>query len=155
MMRPDWFQDGNQSGLVWQAKKSDFYDPDYHRVLMTVKDAGQGTPADDEVFTYYSYFDNGKEPGTENGAPFLMHAPSPSGMVVNEYYEFEARDYGFSNPIFQVPIPGGPRCIPAGFAATHHEAFALLKKHGMATSHHVEIALGAMSTMHLPPNSRF
>jgi hypothetical protein len=155
MMRPDWFQPGNQSGLVWQAKKTDFFDPDYHRVLMTVLDAGQGTPAQDEVFTYYSYYENNTQPGCENGAPFLMHAPSPPFMVVNEYYDFTPKDFGASNPIFNVPLPGAPPCKPAGYAADHHEAYALLKKHGVATSHHVEIALGAMSTMHLPPNSRF
>ena len=51
MMRPDWFVDANQSGLVWNAKKSDSFDAGYHRTVMSVKDAGQGGPADDEVFT--------------------------------------------------------------------------------------------------------
>jgi len=72
-MKPDWFStDSNQSGLVWQSKKSDFFDTDYHRVIMTVKDAGQGGPADDEVFTYYSYFNNETGVDNVNGAPFMM-----------------------------------------------------------------------------------
>lgn len=48
MMRPDWFSDANQSGLVWNAKKSDSFDTGYHRTVMTVKAAGQGGPEDDE-----------------------------------------------------------------------------------------------------------
>lgn len=72
-MKPDWFStDSNQSGLVWNAKKSDFYDTNYHRTIMTVKDAGQGGPYDDEVFTYYSYFNNETGVDNANGAPFLM-----------------------------------------------------------------------------------
>jgi hypothetical protein len=51
MMRPNWYMDANQSGLVWNAKKSDSFDAGYHRTVMSVKDAGQGGPADDEVFT--------------------------------------------------------------------------------------------------------
>ena len=84
MMRPNWFLDANQSGLVWNAKKSDSFDIGYHRTVMTVKDAGQGGPADDEVFTYYYAFENSTDPALSNGTPFLMHAPSPAGMVVNE-----------------------------------------------------------------------
>lgn len=145
MMRPDWFQDGNQSGLVWQAKKSDFFDEDYHRVLMTVKDAGQGGPADDEVFTYYSWYENNTQPGSENGAPFLMHAPSPPGMVVNEYYDFTEHTFAADSEVFKYPLPGAPRCIPAGFAATHHEAFAIMQKHGVSTAHHVEVTLGYLT----------
>lgn len=64
-MRPNWFVDGNQSGLVWNSKKSDFFDNAYHRTIMTVKSAGQGGPADDEVFTYYSYYENGTTQGTK------------------------------------------------------------------------------------------
>jgi hypothetical protein len=51
MMKPDWFYDANQSGLVWNAKKSNDLDRAYHRTVMSVKDAGQGGPEDDEVFT--------------------------------------------------------------------------------------------------------
>lgn len=141
IMYPDWFSAGaNQSGLVWNAKKSDSFDVGYHRTLMSVKDAGQGTPIDDEVFTYYSYADS--ENFTENGAPFLMHAPSPAGMVVNEYYEFVPRSYAAGDPTFDLPT--SPACIPAGFASSPEEAHAILSNHGahLAKLPIVEIGMG-------------
>lgn len=154
MMRPDWFQSGNQSGLVWQSKKSDFFDSDYHRVIMTVKDAGQGTASDDEVFTYYSYFENGTTPGTANGQPFLMHAPSPTGMVVNEYYDFEEHDFGVNNNIFQVPLADSPTCRKAGFAATFQDFHDILVQNRMPVAPHIEVLLGAMNLKE-PANRRF
>ena len=84
MMIPGWFLGGNQSGLVWNARKSDSFDSGYHRTVLSETDAGQGGAQDDEVFTYYYTYENSTDPGLTNGSPFLMHAPSPAGMVVNE-----------------------------------------------------------------------
>jgi len=145
LMKPDWFiTDANQSGLVWHSKKSDFYDPMYHRVLMSVKDAGQGGPADDEVFTYYSYFNNETDVGSENGMPFLMHAPSPNGMVVNEYYDFTPFTYDPEDTTFELPV--SPACVPAGFAATPADSWRILQGFpGFENAPFTEIGLGGLN----------
>jgi hypothetical protein len=78
LMKPDWFSHGDQYGIFWPAKKTDGADPAYHATLATVTDAGQGV---DLPFTYYSLSENITD---TDGTPFLMHAPSPYGMVVNE-----------------------------------------------------------------------
>ena len=78
-VRPNWFSAAAlQYGIVWNAKKTDGTDPGYHANLMSVTDAGQG---EDLPFTYYSLSENNT---ATDGTPFLMHAPSPQGMVVNE-----------------------------------------------------------------------
>jgi hypothetical protein len=152
MMRPDWFIDANQSGLVWNAKKSDSFDIGYHRTVMTVKDAGQGGPADDEVFTYFFSYENNTDPAFSNGTPFLMHAPSPAGMVVNEYYDFEPRTYSPDEAAFV--RPASPACIPAGAAATPREAHALLQAAGLARPPMVEVMLGGLN-LGLPTEQRY
>ena len=71
LMKPDWFSGGQQYGIFWPAKKTDGADPAYHATLVTVTDAGQGV---DLPFSYYSLSENNTD---TDGAPFLMHAPSP------------------------------------------------------------------------------
>ena len=118
---PDWFIRGaTQLAVAWNSKKSDALDMAYHRTMMAQKDAGQ-----DEPFTYYSWFANGTTPDTVNGAPFLMHAPSPNGMVVNEYFKFVPHAYAQGDPVFA--LPATPTCTPAGFASTPSEAARIIR----------------------------
>ena len=109
MMRPDWFQQATQVGIVWNTKRSDSFHSDYYPSLMGTIDAGQGL---DLPFTYYSAFNNGTsdDPNFANGAPWLMHAPSPSGMVVNEYYDFKNASFAKGDDTFV--LPSAPTCIP-------------------------------------------
>lgn len=184
-MKPDWFStDSNQSGLVWNARKSDYYDAGYHRTIMTVKDAGQGGPQDDEVFTYYSLYENNTDPAYANGTPFLMHAPSPMGMVVNEvrpsapaahlapqalsrsllthaHFVSPPLQYYDFEPRTYAPDeaafirPASPACIPAGYAATPAEARALLQAAGVARPPMmVEVMLGGLN-LALPAEARY
>jgi hypothetical protein len=132
-MKPDWFSHGVQYGILWPAKKTDGTDPGYHAALATVTDAGQGT---DLPFTYYSLAENNT---ATDGTPFLMHAPSPSGMVVNEYYDFEPASYTDNDPIFA--LPSSPKCTPVGTANSAKEAHALVAavSPSLATLHLTEV----------------
>lgn len=114
LMRPSWFQQETQLGIVWNTKRSDSFHDGYYPSLMGTIDAGQGL---DLPFTYYSAFNNATsdDPNFMNGAPWLMHAPSPSGMVVNEYYNFQNKTYAKGDPIFN--LPGSPTCVPTKFFA--------------------------------------
>ena len=138
LMKPDWFAGGVQYGIFWPAKKTDGSDPAYHATLATVTDAGQGV---DLPFTYYSLSENNT---ATDGTPFLMHAPSPSGMVVNEYYDFEATSFAASEPIFA--LPSSPKCIPVGTANSAKEAHALVAaaSPALATLHLTEVFAAAL-----------
>ena len=57
--------------------------------------------------------------------PFLMHAPSPNGMVVNEYYAFRATAFAAGDPVFARPAT--PACVPAGHARTPRDAVRIIR----------------------------
>lgn len=130
MMYPDWFRvNSTQVTTVWDTRR-DGEDPAYHRVLMSQK--GDGVSPD--PFTYYSFLiANETAPTIVNGSPYKMSAPSPTGLVVNEYYAFVDKtpnNLPASDPIFA--LPSQPACIPTdlGSARTAHEAFQLLRAAG-------------------------
>jgi hypothetical protein len=104
----------------------------------TVTDAGQGT---DLPFTYYSLSENITD---TDGTPFLMHAPSPYGMVVNEYYDFEPTTFAVGDPIFA--LPSSPKCVPVGTANSAKEAHALVAaaSPALATLHLTEVFAAAL-----------
>lgn len=144
LMRPDWFiTDAVQLAIAWVGKKSDALDQTYHRTMMSQKDAGQ-----DEPFTYYAWFENSTVAGTANGSPYLMHAPSPSGMVVNEYYDFVPHEFAPGDPIFAQPAT--PACIPTReFAHTPADAVRILRAAHPRFEHlaFAEVLLGDKSTL--------
>ena len=81
-----------------------------------------------------------------------MHAPSPAGMVVNEYYDFEQHTYAQGDTTFAQP--SSPACTPVGHAATPKEAHALLVAAGLAAPPMAEIMLGGLN-LQLPEGSRY
>jgi len=92
---------------------------------MGTMDAGQGL---DLPFTYYSAFNNAtnvSDANFANGAPWLMHAPSPEGMVVNEYYDFVATTFAAGDATFA--LPASPKCTPVGAARSATEAARLAR----------------------------
>lgn len=128
MMRPNWFQGGQQKDTVWFAKKHLNSDGDgglYHNTLWTQSPVeGQGN------FDFFSYVNNTKF-GAKAGDSHHFSAPSPLGLVVNEYNRFQARQFVSSDPIFSLPT--GIECKnttitdPLEFVAQHapfmwHEA---------------------------------
>ena len=95
MMKPTWFLNGYPVGGVWLAHKSEAFDTAYHYTTWTTVSAG-----DQGVFNYFSRNDT--------GAAYTMSAPSPEGLVVNEYSEFTPTDFA-SSTVFN--LPASPACI--------------------------------------------
>ena len=108
---------------MWNTKRSDSFHNAYYPALMGTMDAGQGL---DLPFTYYSAFNNETDvadPNFANGAPWLMHAPSPEGMVLNEYYDFVPTTFARGDATFA--LPASPKCTPVGAARSAAEAARL------------------------------
>jgi len=95
MMKPDWFLNGQIIGGVWRAHKSEEFDSSYHYTTWTSVSAG-----DQGQFDYFSRNDT--------GTAYTMSAPSPEGLVVNEYSEFSVVDYT-ATTVFD--LPAGITCI--------------------------------------------
>ena len=128
MMKPNWFNiDSNQTGVIFNTKRSDSYMIGYWPSVMSVTDAGQGL---DQPFSYYYAFNNNtnvSDPNYAMLAPWVMHAPSPAGMVLNEYYNFEPATFPANDPEFALPSEFVGKCVQTGFAATPQEAHEKLK----------------------------
>jgi hypothetical protein len=127
-MKPNWFNIGsNQTGVIFNTKRSDPYNNGYYPSVLSVTDAGQGL---DQPFSYYYAFNNKTNVTDANYAmfaPWLMHAPSPAGMVLNEYYDFVPATYPANDPEFALPSQFVGKCVQTGFAATPQEAHEKLK----------------------------
>ena len=107
MMRPDWFIGENATimGDIWLAHRYNLTDPgvptnpfDYEQCTWTRKPA----PAEPPYFDYFSL--------SATGGGYMMEAPSPLGLVINEYNNFTATTFAASDPIFDVPA--GLTCLP-------------------------------------------
>lgn len=109
------------SGHVWATHKA-IDDPTYHKTMLYQK----GDGVSDEPFSYYAWLDGSAVPGQTDGAPFRMSAPSPTGNVVNEYFNFQPATFAPNDPVFA--LPSSPACIPApGVATSAQHAVELLR----------------------------
>lgn len=92
MMRPNWFiENATFVDTLWLAKKSDATDNTFHFTAHNTK------PSPDGDFNYMYSLEN-----ATLGEPFSMFAPSPTGLVVNEYYDFQVADFTGSD-VFTIP----------------------------------------------------
>lgn len=136
MMYPNWFlTNSSQVGTVWAAHKSDDTDPNFHKTLWTTKSDGVSS----DNFDYFSFLDNNT---ATDGLAFRMSAPSPTGLVVNEYFGFSSASYTADDPTFVLPTT--PNCTDAGFAADAYEAHALLHARGLGHYPLTEVFIASM-----------
>ena len=106
MMVPDWMIDGAYvvpQGPVWHTHKYDAATIDYVATTFNSKASPDGEKPQN-IGIFASLFDrrnyqcslttgNFSYYSDANGAGYVMHAPSPAGMVVNEYYDWAVADF--------------------------------------------------------------
>jgi len=73
-------------------------------------------------FDYFSYL-NSTSFGAKAGDPHHFSAPSPLGLVVNEYNNFTVANFSVNDPIFA--LPAGISCINT----TITDPFEAVSKH--------------------------
>jgi hypothetical protein len=142
MMIPGWFLGGTQNGTVWFAKHAPFSSEVplgfYSNTLWTQSPVeGQGN------FDYFSILN-----GTYAGLGHHFSAPSPLGLVINEYSNMTAHNFSSSDPVFDVPT--SPTCVNAsvsydGLAPRDAALRALSYVAKYAPALHPEVVIAAHS----------
>jgi hypothetical protein len=102
-------------GPVWHTHKYDATTIAYEPTVFNSKASPDGN------FSYYS--------SEATGYGFVMHAPSPSGMVVNEYYDWAAADFTQATQATVFDRPASPNCTTAPPNMTSIDSVRFVRKH--------------------------
>lgn len=126
MMIPSWFLGGTQNGTWWHVKKYQWSSGDNGMYVNTLSTQsivdGQGT------FDYHSIVNASISSSDPVGAPHHFTAPSPLGLVVNEYNNFTVANFSVNDPIFA--LPEGVACVNTSMpTATIGDVFAAAAHH--------------------------